>query len=153
MKRNLSIDLEESATHIFFRKLPVTLMNRKELDKLPGELLVYNASFENDNSRSMSWPGVEVLQLKRGCKVMLVWNLSDNLKNGSMGVFTGVQGVDLLVFFEGVGVVEIPQQTWIKRNLTGHKMGGVTQFPLVLAYAVTCHRSQGLTLASAIVHC
>jgi len=29
-------------------------MNRKELEKLPGELLVYNASFENDNSRSLS---------------------------------------------------------------------------------------------------
>ena len=34
LKRNLSADLEESATHIFFRKIPVTLMNRKELDKL-----------------------------------------------------------------------------------------------------------------------
>ena len=153
LKRSLSADLEERATHIFFRKIPVTLMNRKELDKLPGELLVYNASFENDYYTSMTWPGVEVLQLKRGCKVMLVWNLSDRLKNGSLGVFTGVRGDDLLVFFEDVGVVEISRQTWIKRNLTGQRMGGVTQFPLVLAYAVTCHKSQGLTLASAIVHC
>ena len=32
-------------------------------------------------------------------------------------------------------------------------MGGVTQFALGLAYAVTCHKSQGLTLVSAIVHC
>lgn len=56
---------------------------------------------------------------------MLVWNLSDSLKNGSMGVFTGVS---LLVFFEDVGVVAISQQTWIKRNLTGQRMGGVTQF-------------------------
>ena len=119
----------------------------------PGELLEYKASFENDNSRSMSWPGVEILQLKRGCKVMLVWNWSDNLKNGSVGVFTGVRGDDLLVFFADVGVVAISRQTWIKRNLTGQKMGGVTQFPLVLAYAVTCHKSQGLTLVSAIVHC
>lgn len=86
-------------------EIPVTLMNRKELDKLPGELLVFNASFENNNSTSMSWPGVEVLQLKRGCKVMLVWNLSDSLKNGSVGVFTGVRGDDLLVLFEDVGVV------------------------------------------------
>ena len=153
LKISLSADLEESATHISFRKIPVTLMNRKELDKLPGELLVYNASFENDNSTSMSWPGVEVLQLKRGCKVMLVWNLSDRLKNGSLGVFTGVRGDDLLVFFEDVGVVEISRQTWIKRNLTGQRMGGVTQFPLVLAYAVTCHKSQRLTLTSVIVHC
>ena len=59
---------------------------------------------------------------------MLVWNLSDNLKNGSVGVFTGFRGDSLLVFFEDVeGVVEILRQTWIKRNLTGQRMGGVTQ--------------------------
>ena len=127
----------------------MTLMNRKELDKLPGELLVYNVLFENDNSRSMSWLGVEVLQLKRGCKVMLVRNLSDNLKNGSVGVFTGIRGDDLLLFFEDVAVVAISWQTLNRTNLTGQKMGGVTQFPLVLAYAVTCHKSQGLTLVSA----
>ena len=153
LKRNLPANLAQSATHIFFRKIPVALMNRKELDRLPGELFTFNASFENDNSSSMSWPGVEVLQVKRGCKVMLVWNLSEDLKNGSVGVFTGVKGDDLLVSFEGVGEVEISRQTWIKRNRTGHKMGSVKQFPLVLAYAVTCHKSQGLTLPSAIVHC
>ena len=39
---------------------------------------------------------------------MLVWNLSDNLTNGSMGVFTGFRGDSVLVFFEDVeGVVEI----------------------------------------------
>ncbi|KAJ7350134.1 hypothetical protein OS493_038316 [Desmophyllum pertusum] len=84
---------------------------------------------------------------------MLVWNKSDDLKNGSVGVFTGVRGDYLLVFFEGVGEVEITRQTWIKRSRSGQKAGSVTQFPLVLAYAVTCHKSQGLTLASAIVHC
>ena len=153
LKRTLPAVLEQSATHIFFRKIPVALMNRRELDQFPEELLVYHASFDNENSRSMSWPGVPVLQLKRGCKVMLVWNKSEDLKNGSVGVFTGVQGDGLLVFFEGVGVVEISKETWIKRNRTGHRTGSVTQYPLVLAYAVTCHKSQGLTLASAIVHC
>ena len=99
LKRTLPAVLEQSATHIFFSKLPVALMNRRELDQFPGELLVYHASFDNENSRSMSWPGVPVLQLKRGCKVMLVWNKSEDLKNGSLGVFTGVQGDGLLVFF------------------------------------------------------
>lgn len=121
----------------------------------PEELLVYHASFDNENSRSMSWPGVPVLQLKRGCKVMLVWNKSEDLKNGSVGVFTGVQGDGLLVFYEGVGVVEISKETWIKRNRTGHRTGSVTQYPLVLAYAVTCHKSQQhyhLLLQSCTVH-
>ena len=33
----------------------------------------------------MNWPGQKTLFLKSNCKVMLVWNKSDDLKNGSMG--------------------------------------------------------------------
>ena len=40
LKSSLSANLEKSVTHVFFRKMPLTLMKRKELDKLPGELLV-----------------------------------------------------------------------------------------------------------------
>jgi len=77
-------------------------------------------SIDRQITRSLSWPGVEVLQLKQGCKIMLARNLSDNLKNGNV-VFTGVRGDNLFIFFEGVGVVDIAQQTRIKRNLTGQK--------------------------------
>lgn len=77
----------------------------------------------------------------RGCKVMLVWNKSHDLKNGSLGIFTGEKGDVLLVAFDGVGIVEISRETWIKRNSNGNKIGSVTQFPVVLAYAITCHKS------------
>jgi len=129
------------------------LMNREELDKLPGTKLTFYASYENENSSSMSWPGECILQLKPGCKVMLVWNKLYDLKNGLTGTFKGTRGDGLLVLFEGVRVVEIKRETWVKRDRNGQKVGCVTQYPMVLAYAVTCHKSQGLTLASAIVHC
>lgn len=56
----------------FFRKIPVMLMNREELDKLPGTMVTFNASYKNEDSSSMSWPGERVLQLKTGCKVMVI---------------------------------------------------------------------------------
>ena len=107
--------------HIFFRKVPVQLSNRRELDALPGELLAFEASFENDCSKSMCWPRATVLHLTHGCKVMLVWNKSHDLKNGSLGIFTGEKG-DVLV--------EISRETWIKRNRNGNKIEVLPNFQL-----------------------
>lgn len=84
---------------------------------------------------------------------MLVWNKSDDLKNGSLSIFTGVREDVLLVAFEGVGIVETKRETWVKWNKNGQKIESITQFLIILAYAVTCHKLQGLTLASAVVHC
>ena len=153
MDKVLPDALQEVATHIFFRKVPVQLSNRRELDALPGELLAFEASFENDCSKSMCCPGATVLHLMRGCKVMLVWNKSHDLKNGSLGIFTGEKGDVLLVAFDGVGIVEISRETWIKRNRNGNKIEVLPNFQLFLAYAITCHKSQGLTIAVAVVHC
>lgn len=65
------------------------LMNREELDKLPGTMLTFDAPYKNKNSSSISWLGKRIFQLKTGCKVMLVWNKSDDFKNGSTGIFKG----------------------------------------------------------------
>jgi len=57
------------------------------------------------------------------------------------------------VCFEGVGTVSLRRETWIKCNRGGEKIGNITQFPIILAYAVTCHRSQALTLPAVVLHC
>lgn len=130
MDKVLPDALQEVATHIFFRKVPVQLSNRRELDALPGELLAFEASFENDCSKSMCWPRATVLHLTHGCKVMLVWNKSHDLKNGSLGIFTGEKGDVLLVAFDGVGIVEISRETWITRNRNGNKIEVLPNFQL-----------------------
>ena len=67
-----------------------------------------------------------MLQMKPGCNVILVWNKSDDLKNSTMGVFTGVRGNDLLVNFEEVGIVRVSQEMWIKRDRNGQGWKRVT---------------------------
>ena len=59
----------------------------------------------------------------------------------------------LRIDFPGVETVSISRETWVRRNRLGDKVGSITQYPIVLAYGITCHKAQGLTLPSAIVHC
>ena len=49
------------------------------------------------------------------CEVMLIWNKSDELKNGNIGTFLWMDGEKLRLRFEGVGTVTLGRETWIKR--------------------------------------
>ena len=112
----------------------------------------FEATYEG-NGDKVNWPGERSLFLKSDCKVMLLWNKSESLKNGSIGTFKRVLDKDkLLVYFEKVGNVAIERLTWIQKNRQGETIGVVHQFPLTPAYAVTCHKSQGLELPAVVVH-
>ena len=50
------------------------------------------------------------------------------------------------------GVVRLKQETWEKRGKHGEVVGTCTQFPVILNYAITCYKGQGLTISSAVVH-
>ena len=139
--------------HIFFQEGNAVFHNQQRIDELPGEFFSFTVSYKNDTSRSITWPGYRVLQLKQDSKVMLVWNKSDDLRNGSIGIFKVVKNDALCVSFDDTGVVEIKRETWIKRNHSGTRVGSVSQFPVIPAYAVTCHISLGLTIPAAVIHC
>ena len=144
--------LEKEALHIYFKKLPVAFHdNCESLLELPEPEFVFDAGHANE-TRGMNWPGSPVLHLRRGCPVMLVWNLNNQLKNSSKGVFLDCSGEGLKVFFPQVGSVEIERHSWFKTNKQENVVGSICQYPLVLAYAATCHKAQGLTLPAPVVH-
>ncbi len=151
LSRSLDAKLDEIATHIFFRKNAVLLFNRSRLDLIDGDFIRFDALFEGKGEK-MNWPGEKTLFLKSNCKVMLVWNKSDELKNGSMGIFKEVRDDKMLIDFKNVGCVRIERVTWNQKNRRGESIGSVTQFPVILAYAVTCHKSQGLELPAVVLH-
>ena len=98
----------------------------------------------------------EVLQLKKGSQVMLITNLSKDLVNGSTGIVTPFnhQRFPVVTFDEGICfTVEPKTLADTDRNDTSKMVAQRTQLPLKLAWAITAHKSQGMTLPCVEVHC
>ncbi|XP_028417370.1 ATP-dependent DNA helicase PIF1-like [Dendronephthya gigantea] len=92
-----------SPVHIFFKRLPADVHNAAMLASLPGPKLTFKSSdvgCANLLDRTIS----QVLHFKPGCRVMLVYNINQHLKNGICGTFVevGESGEELLVDFSGV---------------------------------------------------
>lgn len=152
------------------RLFAVDLINENELSKLDGvtETFVMRRRYEKAtplipdaqrqervlNALAKNCPAREKLELKVGAMVMLVANVavSTGLVNGSHGVVTGF--VDAtprlpIVRFSGFDNCHVVgAHTW-KCEEFSFGTACVTQVPLILAWAVTIHKSQGQTLQRA----
>jgi len=99
-----------------------------------------------------------VLELKKGCKVMLLKNLDfkKGLINGSCGTVLELDendnGDSILVKFDN-GVEEIIPKHTFEAYRDGELVVSREQYPLRLAYGITIHKSQGMTLEKLIVDC
>lgn len=114
--------MESVAVHIFFKKLSTQLFNLDKLQEFQGDEHRFAATDDGDTT-NMSCPAEQVLVLKLGCKVMLTWNRSDGLRNGSAGVFIGMDGERMKVEFGEIGQVSLQREAWYKRGKHGEVVG------------------------------
>lgn len=142
-------------TKLFVRNMDVDKLNQTELVKLPGQSRIYNAIdeiFSNDTKEieavkknSLYW---ERLEFKVGAQVILLKNLSteDGLVNGSRGVIESMEEEYIMVRFLNEQVVAIKEETQEFKNQFDKVIFSRKQFPLKLAWALTTHKSQGMSL-------
>ncbi|KAJ7394573.1 hypothetical protein OS493_000390 [Desmophyllum pertusum] len=108
---SLNRDLEGEAVDIYFTKLSVQLHNQEALFKMPGELIASDA-IDEENVTGISCPADMKLLIKPNAKVMIVWNVSEKVKNGTAGKLVGVKDDKLEVEVEKVGRVFLKRETW-----------------------------------------
>lgn len=147
----------------------LTTHNRKadniNLDRL-ASLKAKSHSFQaqiTDEFPENSYPLAEELVLKEGAQVMFVKNDPSGegqFFNGKIGHVSELSSGTIKVKFENGEEVTVTQYTWENKRFTLNKdtneidekvLGSFTHFPLKLAWAVTVHKSQGLTFEKAIL--
>jgi hypothetical protein len=137
-------------------------INNEKLKELKSKVYTYKAEVQNDFPESM-FPNDEELHLKVGAQIMFVKNDSSREKryfNGKLGVITSLENQRIKVRCnDDDSDIEVGKETWenIKYALNDTKtleeqvIGSFTQFPLKTAWAITIHKSQGLTFERAII--
>jgi len=137
--------------------------NDQQLDALRSEAFSFEASITGDYPK-YSYPTAEKLLLKKGAQVMFVRNDSStgkNYFNGKIGKITHIDKQGITVKCPGDPdevIVEPARWENIKYtvdkkngNITEDVIGTFSQYPLRPAWAITIHKSQGLTFERAII--
>ena len=139
------------------------IKNETELNKLGSHSFSYRAEVEGDFPES-AYPAEEYLQLKVGAQVMFIKNDTEKVKryfNGKIGIITELDNDKIIVQCKDEQEsIEVKKEKWenirysvdkTSRQLKEEVLGSFTQYPLRLAWAITIHKSQGLTFNKVII--
>ena len=155
---------ESEVPKLFSHNADVDRINAGELEKLSGKVKKFHMSSKGKDSlvagliRGCLSP--EVLELKEGAAVMFTKNSPSTYSghgpqgrfvNGTLGVVIGwdAAGMPIIKTKEGLKITTEPMEWQLEEQ--GKVRASISQIPLRLAYAMTVHKSQGMSMDAAIM--
>jgi hypothetical protein len=138
-------------------------INTAALVEIKSKQEIFSAIVEGDFYEK-SYPAEAELKLKVGAQVMFIKNDTEKIRryfNGKIGIVEKIETDNIFVLCDGEQFpIEVKKEKW--RNIQyaldkktnkveENEIGSFTQFPLRLAWAITIHKSQGLTFEKAII--
>lgn len=140
-------------------------INSDALKSLNENLFSFKATVEGD-FQERSFPADEILYLKKGAQVMFIKNDTEKIRryfNGKIGIVDRIEDDKIFIVCkngDSSDTIEVKKETWRNIKYTLNKsskkieeeeLGSFIQYPLRLAWAITIHKSQGLTFEKAII--
>jgi len=146
--------LIQTATKLYTHNIDVDSINERELKNISGKTFVYTMRHRGKEILALALKkgclAPEKLYIKKGAKVMFVKNnFEAGYVNGTLGrvINFSEDGFPIVETLSGKKIVAAPM-SWIIEE-EGSIKAEIVQVPLRLAWAITVHKSQGMSLDSA----
>ena len=151
-------DIGETFTRLYTHNMDVDSINYQHLNAIEQQghefMAVCDGNDKLIETLKSSVRAPEALTLKKNAKVMFVKNNFDmGYINGSLGEVIGFEedddhGILPKVKLTDGSVLLVEPETWSVDNEAGKSIASLQQIPLRLAWAITIHKSQGMTMIS-----